>query len=965
MAEIVRTGGDDDAKGTQMNRSISAQQGPARELRLALAMRGGVSLAVWIGGTCCEVDNLRKAVGPDPTASELDGSGFWARLLARSGYSSVAVDILAGASAGGLNGVIYAASQQYGFDLAGLKNLWESTGDARRLLRTKQEAANGVWPSLFKGDEYLFEEARKALAELAEAGTAPTKPPPVLLTLSATLVEPVRRAGRGLPDESPTLLRFGSGFKFEQPRHRWQNSDFPHTGQIEPLWSRLAMAARSTSSYPAAFEASLIRSERPRVFGQRMADVGEGLCIDMGGVFTDRGTPDGVSDRFIVSDGGILDNIPLGRALDAIARAAADGPTDRYLIYVHPGAPSGPPAAQRQGLAERRSLFNVVRGLIGARLPAEDISGDLEQLDEYNTRVERAQSLRRSGFQGLTSQNHLLDAAARAWSGYRVLRAEEDERLIAALLDDPIRALGEDPFPSNVGEISEDRWRSPLDAAGASGLIRPQLAGVLTDMFVNRQQVGCPQYEATAADAVATGARPLLRITEVLIEWARYLEGGDPAACVHKSTLYGVAAFIRDAIDRPRRLGWVTLAASATQDVAPHEFAISVAVLDGLLQVPAAEADSICQTLLDPGGDAADALLAAFVEASELAVNDIPNVAGSGQPAGPVDDTVDLRKAILHKVLVPTANALQALAHETPESDQSAGAYLNRVLEGPITCRTLMALEVVTFPEFAAGLPGRRPVRFHRLSAASATPLASEFANLLAKSDGSGGLSVEVKLAGNESANFSAFLRKDWRNNDWMWGRLDAVPTLVDLLLTSENFTRGLSAGDTADSVRDLVAGTGPLREFLLGKVLSGGQLAKVLAELAEPTGDMPVLRECLNSARQWEILAEELLPVGANPATHAAQLSGKVANYDVGAQTITSPETRVEVRDTLTEIVDVAGNVLLYSAQLQFPRVLGTPTNPKRRGRVFRWLGTALGGWVVKGMTTAKATRTNAGAGR
>jgi hypothetical protein len=28
-----------------------------RELRLALGMRGGVSLAVWIGGACAEIDD--------------------------------------------------------------------------------------------------------------------------------------------------------------------------------------------------------------------------------------------------------------------------------------------------------------------------------------------------------------------------------------------------------------------------------------------------------------------------------------------------------------------------------------------------------------------------------------------------------------------------------------------------------------------------------------------------------------------------------------------------------------------------------------------------------------------------------------------------------------------------------------------------------------------------------------------
>ena len=73
------------------NRTPAASAAP-RELRLALAMRGGVSLAVWIGGTCCEIDRLRTAGR---------AQGFWERLLTASGYDAVAVDVLAGASAGG------------------------------------------------------------------------------------------------------------------------------------------------------------------------------------------------------------------------------------------------------------------------------------------------------------------------------------------------------------------------------------------------------------------------------------------------------------------------------------------------------------------------------------------------------------------------------------------------------------------------------------------------------------------------------------------------------------------------------------------------------------------------------------------------------------------------------------------------------------------------------------------------
>ena len=98
----------------------------------------------------------------------------------------MAVDVLAGASAGGLNGVIYAASQRYGFEMDQLRDLWVNVGDTSNLLRTKDDAEIEGWPSLFRGDGYFYTEARTALADLAKAATPPAEPPPVTLSLSAT-----------------------------------------------------------------------------------------------------------------------------------------------------------------------------------------------------------------------------------------------------------------------------------------------------------------------------------------------------------------------------------------------------------------------------------------------------------------------------------------------------------------------------------------------------------------------------------------------------------------------------------------------------------------------------------------------------------------------------------------------------------------------------------------------------------
>ena len=55
-----------------------------------MGMRGGVSLAVWMGGACSEVDRLRHALDDDAAADPV-----YRRLLEAGGHTSVAVDVLA------------------------------------------------------------------------------------------------------------------------------------------------------------------------------------------------------------------------------------------------------------------------------------------------------------------------------------------------------------------------------------------------------------------------------------------------------------------------------------------------------------------------------------------------------------------------------------------------------------------------------------------------------------------------------------------------------------------------------------------------------------------------------------------------------------------------------------------------------------------------------------------------------
>lgn len=134
-------------------------------------MRGGVSLAVWIGGEAsAELDQVRH---PTPPAApcwteQTPGTGFRWRLALRQRRRR-----RPGAwdSAGGLNGVTYAASQVHGFSMGQTRALWVSLEDTDRLTRRTSDRPAGGWPSLMKGDECFFGQLEKALRGLVGSGT--------------------------------------------------------------------------------------------------------------------------------------------------------------------------------------------------------------------------------------------------------------------------------------------------------------------------------------------------------------------------------------------------------------------------------------------------------------------------------------------------------------------------------------------------------------------------------------------------------------------------------------------------------------------------------------------------------------------------------------------------------------------------------------------------------------------------
>ncbi|MGW5363345.1 patatin-like protein [Actinopolymorpha pittospori] len=328
----------------------------ATELRLALVCYGGVSLAIYMHGVTKELhklvrasrvfDTLEDLDGPNPftaagTTADTEAAYFEAlRSLAKAGRRlSVSIDIIAGTSAGGINGVVLAKAIARNADQEHLKRLWLDEGDLKKLLRAPRIAG-------------LRTRAVLALARQLVMMSKPTSP----LRgerLSQLLLVAMNNMDHGsahstLLPERGTLELFitttdlhgfevvvpsGVGGASQRDRYHAQVLEF-RTGQHDtsvfgPLGTpALAFAARATSSFPGAFAPVSLQS---------FADEGGTPVAETADLFRYQYDEHGLRahDAWFV-DGGVLDNAPFDHVIDAIRRRSAQTEVLRRIIYIQP-----------------------------------------------------------------------------------------------------------------------------------------------------------------------------------------------------------------------------------------------------------------------------------------------------------------------------------------------------------------------------------------------------------------------------------------------------------------------------------------------------------------------------------------------------------------------------------------------------------------------------------------------------
>ncbi len=398
-----------------------------REVRFAVVLYGGVSLAIYMNGIVQELFSLVRASAPAADGStlhladaQLRGAERVYRDLARRlganpGASSssgpvkcrIVVDILTGTSAGGINGVFLAKALANDQSIEKLAKLWVDNGDIAGLLNDGEAYKElGGLPrerppeSLLSGTYMLFH----LLDALGGVSATNPKPAPSPYADQIDLwVTSTDLSGRpeeiGLSDQAPLEhereINHRARFHFVYDASGDGETINMFGREYDPL---LAFVARATSSFPGAFRPVQLRDVNAVAANLRAAFATSAaatpwLPIDSPEaqrLFQRYGEPE-YYESVSFADGGYLDNKPVDLVMETLPKRRADLPVSRRVLVVDPnpggGGPEHPtPNAPRSDLVS--TLLKVVT------LPrAQTIGGEIDRIKALSGPLETRENI--------------------------------------------------------------------------------------------------------------------------------------------------------------------------------------------------------------------------------------------------------------------------------------------------------------------------------------------------------------------------------------------------------------------------------------------------------------------------------------------------------------------------------------------------------------------------------------------
>ncbi|GAA2046234.1 hypothetical protein GCM10009819_37600 [Agromyces tropicus] len=760
-----------------------------KTLRVALAMRGGVSLAVWIGGAVAELDLLRRIRlyddGPTTLAlvPETPGTPLtepvrirlqaYAEMLDAAGFDRVEFDLLAGASAGGLNAVMYAVAQRAGTGLGGLLRTWGRVGGFWGLLHPP--GAKGIL-ALMRGEDYFRKNVFDALVGIYDDddrhGDLVTEYAAV--DLSATVIDASdeyeidANEGRGHfrfvgDDDQP------SGNRIPARRRRADGRELIELGadpcapdRLDPVgraverreaaadedvreaWeerrqdlvglSRLALAARSTSSLPGGFEPALIRS----IDGGDDTDDGDDRP-GPGMRFAFAAHREDASHPYRIVDGAVFDNVPIERALRAARSRTSTRRADRVMLFLDPEP--DPPIGGGIWNPHAGRFFSAIKAMYDRQLRRESVAREVAELERFNTDQQVAAARFRSSAPIVRSA--LADPAGAGPRREAYLAA-----LGAELADHLAETIAAPSLWQLHSSLARRRRFRPIPLLRLTGL--DDAAGRVVDALPSQHR-----------DRLARSSLALADAANCVLGWTRALEAmpartssrqGPDFATVRTAAYDALTAAI-DGRDRATAEVLERSDRFATEhDGAPSTTELGAWVASWLAEDRRWRLRELWDNL--------DRAVARLRIASVTIEREL---ADGSRPSSPEWETSPWRPLAAAPILA--AADLPPLYHSAgiPPALSNVRYWAIGVDEPPVNPR---AYRTLVLDRWYAML-GRV------LRTPGTTP--KDAAELLSGPTATSALDRGSKLAGYGIGNFLGFLSREWRVNDWWWGRLDAA----------------------------------------------------------------------------------------------------------------------------------------------------------------------------------------------
>ncbi|HEY4775566.1 MAG TPA: patatin-like protein [Xanthobacteraceae bacterium] len=415
-----------------------------KELRIALVCFGGVSLAVYMHGITKEILKLIRASralhaiadrshrahaqffdGVDEKDPEYDTEAIYFELLREIGRKidlRVIVDIIAGASAGGINGTMLARALSHDLPMNALRDLWIDNADVTVLLSPKAKASAWskfllrpfIWLAAHYGMSIRDPEVIQKLSlflrsrwfkppldgaimddlmyNAAIAMGAPRHPQASLLPsgqsldLFVTLTDyhgyyelvPLHDPPMIYEVEHHHILRFGY--------RRWASGEVESDFELANA-PALAFAARATSSFPGAFPPARIAEMDALVARHKVGWPTREAFIAKNFRSHRLAGVDATKASFI--DGSVLNNRPFREAISAIHGRPAFRQVDRRLVYIDPD----PLPVSSIASGEIPSFFSTLRGAMSDIPRTQPVTDELRWVAEFNEQARRIRAI--------------------------------------------------------------------------------------------------------------------------------------------------------------------------------------------------------------------------------------------------------------------------------------------------------------------------------------------------------------------------------------------------------------------------------------------------------------------------------------------------------------------------------------------------------------------------------------------